>query len=131
MARITRDSFSGTAAKAADVSRRCFFPMPPFKTKTYLATGGKPGGEVLEVLCPAGQQQRAPSRFYGVNNVVGDHLVARGIVDKSSVDILNREPVSSGAIRNSVWRGVTLCSKGVVSVIVRALMLNRTGPHCM
>jgi hypothetical protein len=39
--------------------------------------------------------------------------------------------VSSGAIRNSVWRGVTLCSKGVVSVIVRALMLNRTGPHCM
>ena len=26
-----------------------------------------------------------------MNNVAGDHLVARGIVDKSSVDILNRE----------------------------------------
>src|ERR1035437_6913877 len=36
-ARITRDSFSGTAARAAAVARRCFFPMPPFKTKTCLA----------------------------------------------------------------------------------------------
>ena len=46
---------------------------------------------MLEMLCPTGQKQRATSRFYGAYDVVGDHLVARDIIDERGVDVLDRD----------------------------------------
>ena len=47
-------------------------------------------GEELEMFCSSGQQQRAAPRSYGPHDVVGDHLVARNIIDECSIDVLDR-----------------------------------------
>ena len=56
-----------------------------------LGTACQLGCEILEMLRPTGQKQRAPSRFYGSHDVVGDHLVARGIIYQSGIDVLYRD----------------------------------------
>ena len=95
--------------------------MPPFKTKTCFATpaslAAKIGGALSGQSAAAGTVQ-----IYSVNNVAGDHLVPRGIVDKSSVDILNRE---LGEFR----RHSKLCVAGSDHVLEGRRLGHRPGAH--
>src|ERR1035437_9078617 len=59
--------------------RRCptlLLPHASLQDEDVLGSTRKFGCEILELLCPAGQKQRATSRFYGAHHVASDHLVA-------------------------------------------------------
>src|SRR5580692_9571007 len=86
---MTRDSFSGTAANAARFAA-LLFPHASLQNEDVLGNTCKLGREILEMLCPSGQEQRATSRPYRAHDVASDHFVPRRVVDQRGVDVLDR-----------------------------------------
>src|ERR1035438_7492052 len=98
------EPFSDVASRRQNDSRfvlrhcrqgcRCFsallFPHASLQDEDVLGNTCKLGREILEMFCPAGQEQWATSRFYGAHDVASDHFVARRIVDQCGIYVLDR-----------------------------------------
>src|SRR6185295_18187464 len=62
-----------------------------FEDEDMLSRPRQSRREILQVLGAAGEKERAPSGFNCPYDIVGNHLVAGGIIDERGIDVLNRD----------------------------------------
>jgi len=99
-----------------------FLPHAALQDKYVLSNTCELCLEILEMLRPAGQEQRTASRLDRVDDVIGDHLIPLGMSNERGVDVLDRS-------LSKLWRHPEFCVAGRHLVLERRRLGHCPGAH--